>query len=112
MAAGVAVDLQGYVYSAGVDKTIRKITNDGNQVWRFNCKSSMYSVAADLQGDVYAGGVRVFYKISNYGQQEWILEDNVKNIYGIAVDINWNVYGGSSDNTVCKIWDGYIIHTA
>jgi len=104
----VAVDNNGNIYSGGNDKTVRKISPDGNQIWQFTGHTNyVNAVAVDNNGNVYSGSNdRKVRKIDPDGNQIWNF-DVFWTVFAVAVDNNGNVYSGSDDKTVRKIsYDG------
>ena len=102
----VAVDNNGYVYSGGLDKTVRKIGSDGSELWRFTGHTdAVYAVAVDNNGNVYSGGGngdRKVRKIDPDGNQIWDFAVRWT-VNAVAVDNNGYVYSGSDDKRVRKI---------
>jgi|GEM_PF-2027150 len=101
----VAVDNNGNIYSGSGDRTVRKISPDGNQIWQFTGHgSTVYAVTVDNNGNVYSGSDdRTVRKISPDGNQIWQFTGHGSTVYAVAVDNNGNVYSGSYDQTVRKI---------
>ena len=101
----LAVDNDGYVYSASSDNTIKKINSNGNEVWSFDGHSdNVRSVAVDSDGYVYsASDDNTVKKIDNSGNEVWSFNAHSDDVKGVAVDNDGYVYSASDDNTVKKI---------
>ena len=100
-----AIDNDGYVYSGGSDKTVKKISSNGNQVWSFTGHTDrVLAVAVDNNGYVYSGsGDKTLRKIDSNGNQVWSFTSHTNYVSAVAVDNNGYVYSGSWDKTLRKI---------
>lgn len=120
--ADLAVDKDGYVYTASWDTECHKIDvsqapNDGSTfsatVWEYTGLSSvsrgLYSVAVDSNKNAYCGNSAKFsdyevHKLKTDGSGTvWEYTDHSNTINAIQVDVEGNVYTGSSGNVVHKI---------
>ena len=101
----VAVDNNSNVYSGSDDRTVRKISPDGNQIWQFTGHGwTVNAVAVDNNGNVYSGSAdNTVRKISPDGNEVWQFTGHTYYVNAVAVDNNGNVYSGSADRTVRKI---------
>lgn len=100
----VAVDADGYVYTAGKDDIVRKIDPDGNQVWSFGGHTSdVFAVDVDADGNVYScsldGTVR---KINSAGVQQWVFDESFS-FNDVAVGPDGYVYAAWDPGSVFKI---------
>ena len=102
---GVAVDAQGYVYSAGLDGKVMKISPDGQKVWEFAGHTGYVNrVAVDAQGYVYSAGLDgKVMKISPDGQKVWEFAGHTGYVNRVAVDAQGYVYSAGLDGKVMKI---------
>jgi len=107
----VAVDSNGYVYSGGLDETVKKISPTGDEVWTFTGHTgNIRGLAVDNNSYVYSGGSdNTVKKISPAGDEVWTFTGHTDEIRDLAVDSNSYVYSASSDKTVKKIQQGYKI---
>ena len=106
----VAVDSDGFVYSGGIDETVKKIDPDGNEVWTFTGHTDrVRAVAADNDGFVYSaswdGTVR---KIDQDGNEVWTFSGHTNNVWAVAADNDGFVYSASEDDTVKKNKQGFV----
>jgi len=102
----VAVDSDGYIYSACWDNEVHKIDPDGNNVWKYTEYSgSVYAVALDSDGYVYSGSVSYdgVHKIDPDGSNVWKYTEHTGTVRAVAVDSDGYIYSGSVDNEVHKI---------
>ncbi|MCC0763883.1 hypothetical protein IR151_12820, partial [Clostridioides sp. ES-S-0006-03] len=52
----VCVDLQNNIYSGGNDNTIRKISSNGAEIWKYsNYKDWVLSICIDLENNIITG---------------------------------------------------------
>jgi outer membrane protein assembly factor BamB len=101
----VAVDADGYVYTASRDRTVRKRDPAGNQVWSFTGHTDeVFAVAVDARGFVYTGSKDgSLRKLDADGDEVWSATGLGDEIYSVAVDAHGHVYGGSKNGYVSKL---------
>lgn len=91
----IAVDPDGYVYSASSDHTVRKLSPEGEEIWVYDEHTDrVRAVAVDGDGYVYSASTDgTTHKISLNGQTEWIFDDRTP--MDIAVGGDGRVHVGT-----------------
>ncbi len=107
----VAVDPDGYVYTAGADNeldtTVRKIDPQGEQVWSVDDPDhQVMGIAVDADGYVYTASIdNVVRKFDPDGNQQMDFKftGHSDGVEAVAVDADGYVYTASRDETVRKL---------
>lgn len=108
----VAVDPDGYVYTASADNTVRKIDPDGEQVWTYTDHTDdVRSVAVDSDGYVYTTSMdETAHKITPGGDNVWSFDDAPPTDVDVGDDgrvylgtIPGSVDGGSIEGSVWRL---------
>lgn len=100
----IAVTADGYSYSGGNGKTVRKLAPDGTEVWSFTEHTNwIYGIALDEDGYVYtAGGDKHIFKINPDGTKAAEYAHTIS-IYDIKVGPDGFIYVGCAGGGVLKL---------
>lgn len=93
-----------FIVSGSFDDTVRKIDQNGNEIWNYNVGDAVGDVYVDTQDFVYVGSYNNnLIKLNQNGNLVWTFTGHTDVVQAIVVDNNGNVYSGSRDDTVRKI---------
>lgn len=100
----IAVTADGYSYSGGNDKVLRKLTPDGTEVWSFTEHTNwIYGIALDEDGYVYtAGGDKRIFKLNPDGTKAAEYMHTIS-IYDIKVGPDGFIYTACAGGGVLKL---------
>ena len=103
--ADVAVDADGYVYTASWDREVHKLTPDGEEMWRYTGHSSAVNgVAIDSEGYIYtASSDGEVHKVMPGGEEVWRYTGHSNPVTAVAIDADGYVYTGSRNGELHKL---------
>lgn len=100
----ITVTADGYSYSGGNDKIVRKLAPDGTEVWSFTEHTNwIYGIVLDDDGFIYTcGGDKKVFKINPNGTKEAEYNHTIS-IYDIKVGPDGFIYAACAGGGVLKL---------